>query len=101
MDDMDGEIPSPLIMFICTALHHAFREWQKNYGVHPKASKWQLKADIPDRLNYFNFKNDGGRIASYFAAMARMVLISPGVADTYTFLMNTWNTLLESYQQMV
>jgi len=29
------------------------------------------------------------------------VRISPGVADTYTFLMNTWNTLLESYQQRV
>jgi hypothetical protein len=23
----------------------------------------------------------------------------PGVADTYTFLMNTWNTLPESYQK--
>jgi len=31
----------------------------------------------------------------------RKLLTSPGVADTYTFLMNTWNTLPESYQQRV
>jgi hypothetical protein len=30
-----------------------------------------------------------------------MLLTPPGVADTYTFFMNTWNTLLESYQQRV
>jgi hypothetical protein len=29
------------------------------------------------------------------------LLTLPGVADTYTFLMNTWNTLPESYQQRV
>jgi len=33
--------------------------------------------------------------------MGRKLLTSPGIADTYTFLMNTWNTLLESYQQRV
>jgi len=33
--------------------------------------------------------------------MGRKLLTSPGVADTYTFLMNTWNTLPESYQQRV
>jgi len=33
--------------------------------------------------------------------MGRKLLTSPGVADTFTFLMNTWNTLLESYQQRV
>jgi hypothetical protein len=33
--------------------------------------------------------------------MGRMLLTSPGVADTYTFLMNTWITLPESYQQRV
>jgi hypothetical protein len=33
--------------------------------------------------------------------MGRKLLTSPGVADTYTFLMNTWDTLLESYQQRV
>jgi hypothetical protein len=30
-----------------------------------------------------------------------MLLTSLGVADTYTFLMNTWNTLPERYQQRV
>jgi hypothetical protein len=29
------------------------------------------------------------------------LLTSPGVADTYTFLINAWNTLPESYQQRV
>jgi len=55
-----ADIPSPLIMFTCTALRHALLEWQKNKGVHPKASKSKLKADRPDRSEYFNHKNDGG-----------------------------------------
>ena len=97
IDDKDGHIPSPLIMFTCTALRHALLEWQKNKGVHPKASKSKLKADRPDLSNYFNYKNDGGKIASCCAAMCRKLLTSPGVVDTYTFLMNTWNTLPESY----
>jgi hypothetical protein len=101
IDDKDGHIPSPLIMFTCTALRHALLEWQKNKGVHPKASKSKLKADRPDRSNYFNYKNDGGKIASCCAATGRKLLTSPGVVDTYTFLMNTWNTLPESYQQRV
>jgi len=29
IDDMDGQIPLPLIMFTCTALRHALLEWQK------------------------------------------------------------------------
>ena len=101
INDKDGHIPSPLIMFTCTALHHALLEWQKNKGVHPKASKSKLKANRPDRSNYFNHKNDGGKIASCCAVTGRKLLTSPGVADTYTFLMNTWNTLPESYQQRV
>jgi hypothetical protein len=39
IDDNDVHIPSPLIMFSCTAVRHALLEWQKNKGVHPKASK--------------------------------------------------------------
>jgi hypothetical protein len=101
INDKDGHIPSPLIMFTCTALRHALLEWQKNRGVHPKASKSKLKAERPDRSNYFNHKNDGGQIASCCAVTGRKLLTSPGVADTYTFLMNTWNTLPESYQQRV
>jgi hypothetical protein len=34
-------------------------------------------------------------------AAVRELLTSPGGADTHTFLMNTWNTLLESYQHRV
>jgi len=101
IDDKDSHIPSPLFMFTCTALCHALLEWQKNKGGHLKASKSKLKADRLDRSNYFNYKNDGGKIASCCAAMGHKLLTSPGVADTYTFLMNTWNTLLESYQQRV
>jgi len=101
IDDKDGHICSPLIMFTCTALRHALLEWQKNKGVHPKASKSKLKAGRPDRSNYFNCKNDGGKIVSCCAVMGRKFLTSPGVADTYTLLMNTWNTLPESYQQRV
>jgi hypothetical protein len=38
INDKDGHIPLPLIMFTCTALRHALLEWQKNKGVYPKAS---------------------------------------------------------------
>jgi len=64
IDDKDGHILSPLIKFTCTALRNALLELQKNKGVHPKASKSKLKGDRPDRSNYFNYKNDGGKIAS-------------------------------------
>ena len=76
-------------------------ELYKNNGVHPKASKSKLKADRSDRTNYFNYKNDSGKNASRCAATDDKLLTSPGVADTYTVLMNTWNTLPESYQQRV
>jgi hypothetical protein len=101
IDDKDGHIPSPLIMFTCTALRHALLEWQKNKGVHPKVSKSNLKADRPDRSKYFNCKNDSGKIVSCCAVQGRKLITSPGVADTYTFLMNTCNTLPESYQHRV
>jgi len=101
IDDKDGHISSPLIMFTCTALHDASLECLKNKGVHPKASNSILKADGPDRLNYFNYKNDDGKNASCCAATGCKLLTSPGVADAYAFLMNSWNTLLESYQQRV
>jgi len=60
-----------------------------------------LKADKPDRSNYYNFKNDGGKNASCCTAAGRKLLTMPCVADTNTFLMNTWNTLPESSQQRV
>jgi len=101
IDNKDGHIPSPLIMLTCTVLRHALLEWQKNKGVHPKASKSKPKADRPDRLNYCNYKNDGCKNTSCCAAMGCKLLTSPGVADTYAFLMNTWNTIPESYQQRV
>jgi len=66
-----------------------------------KASKSKLKADRPDRSSYFNYKNDGGRNVSCCAATGRKLFPSPGIAETYTFLMNSWNTLPESYQQRV
>jgi hypothetical protein len=45
--------------------------------------------------------NDGNEIASCCAATGRKLLTSSGIADNYTFLMNTLNTLPESYQQRV
>jgi len=101
IDDKDSHIPSPLIMFTCTALRHGLLEWQKNKGVPPKASNSKLNVDRPDHSNYFNNKNDGGKNASCCTATGRKLLTLPGFADTYTFLMNTWNTLPESYQQRV
>ena len=101
IDDKEGHLPSPMIMFTCTALRHALLEWQKNTHVHPKPSKSQLKADTPKSSNYFNYKNDSGKNASCCAATACKLLTLPGIADTYAFLMNTLNTLPESYQQRV
>jgi len=101
IDDKDGHIPSPLIMCTCTALRHALLEWQKNKGVHLKAFKSKRKADRPDCSNYFICKNEGGKIVSCCTVTGRKLLTLPGMADTYTFLMNTWNTLPESYQQRV
>jgi len=88
-------------MFTCTRLLHALLEWQNIEGVHQKASKSKLKADRPDRSNYFNYKNDGGKNPSTCTAMGRKFLTSSGVADTDTSSMNTWNTVPESYQQRV
>jgi len=101
INDKDGHIPSPLIMFTCTVLRHALLEWQKNKGVHPKAFKSKLKADRPDRSNYFNHMNHGGKIASCCTVTSRKSLTSPDVADMSIFFINTWNTLPESYQQRV
>jgi len=101
INDQDDHIPSPLIMMTCTLLRYALLEWQKNQGVHPKASKSNLKAERPDHSNNFNHKKDGGKIASCCAVMGSKLLTSPGFGDTYTFLMNTWNTLPESYQHRV
>jgi len=81
IDDKDSHIPSPLIMFTCTALCHAPLKWQKNTGVLPKASKSMLKADRPDHLDYFNYKNDGGKNPSRCTAMGRKVLTLPAVED--------------------
>ena len=70
-------------------------------GVHAKASQTNLRADRPDPSNYGNYKDSGRKNASCCAAMGHELLTSPGVADTYTFLINTWTTLLESYQLCV
>jgi len=101
INNRDGHTPLRQIMFRCTALRHAPLEWQKNKGVHPNASRSKLKAGRPDRSNNFTNKNDGGKIASCCAVTGRKLLTSPGIADTDPILMNTWNTLLESYQQRV
>jgi hypothetical protein len=98
IDDEDGHIPSPLIMFNCTTLHHALLKWEKNTGVYPKPSKPKVKADRHDCSNYFNYQIT---LVRPHPAAVRKLLTSPSIADTYTFLMNTWNTLPESYQQIV
>jgi len=74
IDNKEGHIPSPLMMFTCTALCHAPLEWQKNKDVHPKASKSKLDAYRTDYSNYFNCKNERGKIVSYCAEMGRKLL---------------------------
>jgi len=101
IDGKEGHRPSLLIMFPFTALRHALLEWQKNKSVFPKASMSKLKVNRPDRWNYFKFKNNGGKNSSCCVAMVHKLLTSPGIADTDRFLMNTWNTLPQSYQLRV
>jgi len=100
-DDKDGHIPSPLIMFTRTTSRDAVLEWQKNTTVHLKAPKSKLNADRPDRSKYFKYRNDRGKNASWCTTTGCKLLTSPGIADTYTFLMNTWNTPPVSYQHRV
>jgi hypothetical protein len=72
-----------------------------NKGVHPKASKSKLEVDRPDCSNCFNYTNDSGKNPLCCTATACKLLTSAGVVVMYTFLMNTWNTLPESYPQRV
>jgi len=60
-----------------------------------------LQVDRPVRSNYFKYRNDRGKNTSCCAETGHKLFTSPGIADTYTSLMNPWNTLLESYQQRV
>jgi hypothetical protein len=52
-------------------------------------------------MNYFNFRINCVQNASCCAATGQRLVTSPCVADTDIFFMNTFNTLLESYQQRV
>jgi hypothetical protein len=63
IDDKDCDIPLPLIMYTCTALHHALLVWQQHQGVRPKVGKSKLKADSLDSSNYINYMNDNRIIA--------------------------------------
>jgi hypothetical protein len=101
MNDRDGHIPLPQIMFTCTMLRVALLEWQTNEGVHSKSSKSKLTAERPDHWKNFDHQNSSGKIACCFCMTGRKLLTLPGVAVTYTLLMNTWNKLQESYQQRV
>jgi len=96
-----GHIPSPLNTISCSVLRHAVLDWQKNKHVHPKGSKSKVKRLRPDRSSYFIYMNDSCKIASCCCVMVCKLLTSRGIADTYTGLMNIWNTLLESYQLRV
>jgi len=88
-------------MFLCIVLPHILLECQINKGVHPKGSKSKLTVDRTDRSDYLNYMNDNGQNASCCTAMGGKLSTSPAVADTYICLINTWNTLPESYQLSV
>lgn len=99
INDQYRHIPSPLIMFTWTASLHDLQDCQMYNGVVLKGSKSMVNAGRPDRSNHPNYKFDSGPVACCCAATARKMLTSPGIAARYTLLMNTWNTLQESYQQ--
>jgi len=60
-----------------------------------------LKPDRGDCSKYYNYKKVRGMTTSCCAAMSRKVSTLRGIAPTYTFMMNTWITLPESYKQRV
>jgi hypothetical protein len=101
IDNRNAHIPSPLCMLTNTSLRHGLRKRQRNQGVHLKCFKSKLNVDSPDLSNYFNYKNDEAKKAACCSTTGRKLLTMPGNADTYTYWMNTSNTLLESYQQRV
>jgi hypothetical protein len=100
IDNKDNHMPSPLIMFASTTLGYALLEWQKKKGVHLKTSTANLEVDRPDCSNYFNYNNNSGQNESC-CPTSHCMLTLPGVADMYTLLLNSWNTLPESHQQSV
>ena len=83
IDEMNCHTPSPLIRITCTVLSHAPLEWQKNKGVHPKASKSNMKVDTPDHLNHFNYNNDSGKNAFCCAVNGHKLSNLPGIAERY------------------
>jgi hypothetical protein len=88
-------------MFTWRALRYDILQCEKNKCVHWKACKSKLHAYRPAHANYFAYKNDGDKNKSCCAANGRKLFTLPGVTDTYSFLMSTWSTLPESYQQML
>jgi hypothetical protein len=55
----------------------------------------------PDPSNNFNYEKQDSKNASCCATMGFKLLTSPEIPETYTLLMNSGNTLWESYQQRV
>jgi len=51
IDDNDGHIPLPLVMFTCTTMRHALQKWKQNNGVPVKASKSMQKSDRLESSN--------------------------------------------------
>jgi hypothetical protein len=74
---------------------------EKEQTCYSKSFEVKPKVDRPDRSKYFDFKSDRGTNSSCCAATGRKLLAWHGVPDTFTFLMNTVNTLPDSFQQTV
>jgi len=85
------------------ALHRAMLGWsgkRKKVFIQKLASQSWMRKDVIARATSWTRMM---LVRSHPVALTtgRMLLTSPGVADRYTFLINTWNTLPESYQQWV
>jgi len=76
--------------FHAPGLRHSCLEWLSKKGVHPKASKSKEKSGRPDCFNYFGYMSDVGKNTSCSTALGCKLFTSAGIADEYTFLMNTW-----------
>ena len=53
--DNGRQMPSPLIIYTCTAFRHFLLEWKRNSGTSPKARSKLDAPTKPNPANYFNY----------------------------------------------
>ena len=58
--DEGGQIPTPLVLYTCTAFRHSLLEWERNSGAPPTVRSKLEVTTKQNPANYFNYTNDSG-----------------------------------------